>query len=275
VSGAYQCISTPFPSIDKHTHALVPGNFVCLVGDAGAGKSFFLLQCIEHWAANGVPCKYLALEDNAAHHMSRVITQVVGTRAALTVDGVRDAGNALKDEIEEHKEELQAIGDCIHSTGKPMALADIPSWCAGHIADGCRIIVIDPITAAQTSENRYVEDERFMAEMREVLHNQNCTLVFSTHFKKVGAPIRTLDDIAGGAAYTRFTQTVMHLQRFEEEQTVKTIGSEWDSAPIMVRYQMRLLKTRGGDGGGRNIALAHKVNSLTFEDCGEIVKEKR
>lgn len=270
VSGEYDEVMWPIESLRQHTAALLPGTVTVIGGSPGCGKSLFLTQCLEFWYRQDVKCKYIALEDDAAHHANRILAQMMENRKVLSVRGMREYAYDIDEYMNGHEEDLVGVLDSIWAPGKMQNLVELPDRVAEHINDGARIVMIDPVTAAQASSKRYVDDGVFIGKLHEVIQGSDCSVIVCTHFAK-GATnaMPALDDLAGGAAYSRLTQTVLHLHRYYPQQTLQIEGGFGEVA-MGVDHVMRILKSRNANGLGREIALELGRDDLKFREIGMI-----
>lgn len=137
----------------------------------------------------------------------------------------------------------------------------------------CRIIAIDPITAAaHKSRNVWEEDNAFLHDIKRTATYYGCSVVLITHpIKAVSFPDVT--QLAGGAAYQRFAQTIFWLESHDvKASNVKTACG---TTEIEHNRTTHLLKVRNGKGQGIKIAFNFDSESLTLHEEGIVIKKEK
>ena len=281
IDGTRRAIPWPWRLVTRGTQALLPGNVVILCGDPGDGKSLWLLEALAHWHDNGVPCAIYELEQTRAYHLKRALAQRVGASWLTDLEAV----NARPDEAMAHHAEHEAWTDAIgrrmyDAPNEPIKLLALTEWIEARASEGARIIAIDPITAAETSERPWDDAQKFLHSVKPILDRHGASLVLVTHPKKgkqKGTP-STLDDLAGGAAWQRFAQCILWMQRHDDPKTVnvKRFG---EAMPIpqaeQINRTLRVMKARDGCGAGWQLAFDFDPQTLRFHERGAIVKQNQ
>jgi hypothetical protein len=224
-----------------------------------------------------VPVCLLALEDGVSYHLRRAAAQILGI-ADLTDDGwcrgnpdkvieiKRQLGPALN-ELRSVIEAPAAANKC----GPDNLLAWIRQKARSH-----RVVAVDPITMMTRGENPWTADERFLFGAKRIIESTGSSLILITHPRKMqqGANRNNLsmDDLAGGVAYSRFSQTLMLLLAHEPKESVV----ERQAGALRETYNrtMVVLKARNGKGAeGHRFAFVFDSKTLTLTEVGRIRKE--
>lgn len=281
ISGKRSAIPFPWPLVSRGTQALLPGNVVVLCGDPGDGKSLWLLQALAYWHDHGIRAAIYALEQSRAYHLKRALAQRVGASWLTDVASVKQRPDEAMAYHDEHERWSGEIGRCIwDAPDKPVSLADLLGWIEARAAEGARIIAIDPITNADTTDRPWDDARRFLSTVKPILDSYNASLVLVTHARKGkqrGTPV-TLDDLAGGAGWARFTQCVLWMEKHDEPKrvNVKNIG---DAMPIAqaeeINRTLRIMKARDGRSAGWQLAFDFDPQTLRFHERGAIVKNRQ
>jgi hypothetical protein len=99
IAGRYAAVGWPWPMLGHLTQALRPGTVTLVCGSAGATKSFFVLQAVQHWLASGVKVALYELEEDRESWLTRVLALLEAdgrlTDTAIP-DGRRDLGDGPK-----------------------------------------------------------------------------------------------------------------------------------------------------------------------------------
>jgi hypothetical protein len=272
-TGAIRCISWPWPMLSEMTFALLPGCVTCVVGDAGVGKTFFVLQCLRHWMALNVKCAVFFIEKDRRFHTHRLLAQIAGRGELTDYNYLDRIDNKAIGLLSEHAAEIDEIGKYIHSAPRQrVTLAGLIGWTRDQLRDGARIVVIDPITAAAAGAQRWESDDEFVIKIQSLCTDYGASVVLITHAKKgnrPGAP--SGHDMAGGAAYHRFTDTTIWINRTQKRRNVQYLTAAGPTTgKIGVFFQMH--KTRNGRGSGREIAFEFG-KTLLFAEQGIVLKE--
>ena len=136
---------------------------------------------------------------------------------------------------------------------------------------GNRIIVVDPVPAAATSEAPWIDDLQFMIRIKRAVREHQCSIVLVTHPRKGRQQATRLDDVAGGSAYTRFSQTVLWIEDHEPPRNV-TVRERWGAVDHQINRTANICKSRNGRGGGLKLAYQFNAANVRFEELGVIVK---
>ena len=145
-------------------------------------------------------------------------------------------------------------------------------WVDARAKAGCRIIGIDPITAAaHKGRSVWEEDNSFLHSVKRTATDYRCSIVLITHPIKA-VSFADVTQLAGGAAYQRFAQTILWLESHEP----KTNKIKMDCGTTEAEHNrtLHLLKVRNGKGQGVKLACNFQAESLTLSEIGVIIREK-
>lgn len=269
IEGRRRAIQWPWELVSRATNALLPGTVTCICGDPGSTKSFLVLEAAAFWHQSGVPCAVFELEEDRPYHMNRLLAQLAGNSELTVPEWVAANPELARHAMEHHKGFIRSFGRSITAApDKNVTLAQLTTWVQERAAKGARVIVIDPITAAAT-EKPWVEDLNFLMEVKAAAVRFGFSIILVTHPKK-GSKQSSLHDMAGGAAYQRFSQTVIWVQRLDKSRYQK-VRTEYGSKSVRINRVVQLHKTRNGMGAGLRIGFFFDGATLRSEERGVIL----
>ena len=198
ISGARSAVPWPWPTLASATNALLPGGVTLLCGEPGSHKSFFLLQAARYWWDQ--KCKfalYQLEEDEEGAHLLRALVQQSCCTELLNPTFVKNNAEFVRDAYKAHGMFLDSFGASLTTPPKePPPLADLVDWIRDRAKDGCRVICIDPITAAESTDKPWAADKKFILNAKTVVRDYGVSLVLVTHPRRGSKG--TLEDVAGG-----------------------------------------------------------------------------
>jgi hypothetical protein len=273
-AGRRAAVGWPWPHLTRLTQALLPGTVTLLCGAGGASKSFWLLQALYAMHRDGCPVALYALEDGREYHLNRLLAQLDGNARLTDVAWVRDNGPAALEAYERHRAALDGFAPRVFAADGHPTLRDLSAWVGARAKDGCRVIAIDPVTAAKVSAQRWLDDQEFVMAVKAEVERHNCSLVLTTHPAKTpaGAKGLSMEALAGGAAYERFAHSVLWLKKPDKPERLTVLGSAGRQA-VLSNRTVRLLKTRNGVGQGMDLAFGFSGETLTFREYGVIAND--
>ena len=270
ISGRYREVDLPWPALTGLTCALVPGSVTILCGPPEAAKTFFVLECLDHWDRNGVKVAALELEESPQHYLTRALAQQAEQASVLDLKWARAHPDEMRRLWQEHGDRIDRIGRLI--TTDPdhrMTLKDVAVWVERQAQAGKRVIVVDPISAAVTGDKRWTEDHELMMAVKRTAMTYEVSVLMTNHPVK-GSKSPGLDDMAGGSAYAKFASCALWITKHEpplEETVIAAFGKTVE----MFNRTVAIYKARNGRGGG--VKLAFNLNpSMRFTELGPIVK---
>ena len=270
ISGELKTIKFPFPWTSFLSNALLPETLTIICGNVGASKSFMLLQCLIFWYRQDVKCCCYELEEDREFHLQRALSQLAGNSNLTDFDYIKENPDISKQAISEHSNFLNDFGRCIEACPESqLTQTQIADWILTKAKAGNRIICIDPITAATQTKESWISDNAFLNNIKRTAVDYNCSIVLITHPIKA-VSFADMAQIAGGAAYTRFSQSILWLESHEP----KNSNVETDCGTVGIEHNrtLHILKSRNGSGQGKKLAFEFCGNSLTLKEIGLIKK---
>ncbi len=115
------------------------------------------------------------------------------------------------------------------------------------------------------------EDNAFLHDIKRTATDHCCSVVLVTHpIKAVSSP--DVAQLAGGAAYSRFAQTILWLKSHPDKTS--QVRTDCGTAEIEHNRTLHLLKARNGRGQDVRLAFNFRGESLTLREEGIIVKKR-
>ena len=284
IAGTRKALPLPWVQMSRITKALIPGMIMVLAGTPGSTKSLMLLSLAAFLHNEGYRIAVKELEFDRAFHLRRAMAQYTGHGVLTDPDWVNahpEESLALFDQSRDFQANFgRAIFD---SPDKQLSLPELSQWVEQQCIAGFRVIAIDPITAACTEEKgSWIADQEFMFATKRVLTRYGASLILVTHPKKGSGRNAGMDDLANGAAYSRFAQTVLWIERVDEPKNMVVKSSEVSllgeshslTDEVKVNRIVKILKATNSRGSGSRIAMDFSGETLCFRELGVIVKSK-
>ena len=273
ITGRYALVDWPWSALARLTMALLPGTITLICGDPGDGKSLFLLQAAAYWHEVGVKIAVFELEEDRAYHLARALAQVEGDSRLTDPEYIARNPVDAREAFARSADWLDEFGRCIHEAPERQATLDeLAGWVERQAKSRTRIIAVDPITAAATSEKSWVDDNKFLMRAKRPIVDGGASLVLVTHPRKGRKGLVGLDELAGGAAYARFAQTALWLERHQPPKETKII-TPCGKAIVTANRTLRVLKCRNGRGHGLRLAYNLSGDTLRFSEEGIVEHE--
>jgi hypothetical protein len=271
-AGKMRPVAWPWRMVTALSKALLPGTVTAVCADPGAGKSFFALESFAYWHANGVRAALYMLEDTQDYHLNRIMAQLEENGDYADLGWQAKNGAAQDACYAKHRRELDGMAPYLDATDDPPTYDVLLKWLERRAKQGCRVLCIDPITAAESDAVRpWADDKRFIMRAKAVVQEYGASLVLMTHPRTTKGGKGTLSDMAGGAAFPRFSHTVFWLERHDEPKRVLCAGPVGDFQTSINRT-LRLSKTRNGSGAGVSIGF-YFDHKLRLAEQGVIRKQ--
>ena len=276
IAGKHYAVEMPWPGVSKLTQALLPGTMTVLCAPPGASKSLMMLDLTIKLVESGEPVAVMAMEESQTFHCQRVLAQIAGNSAFMDLEWVRRNPDKVRNTMAEHAPMVDEIGRCMYSPPLEMTGANIAAWVKEMIDAGKRVIVVDPISAKQSSGKQvWQDDQETLQAMRVALKDKNCSIVLVTHpngetdsRKLLADP---LADFSGGKCWSRFTQTCLFLRPLPEPKEMN-IRNRMGILKHEVNRVMEIRKTRNGKGSGAWIGMWFDHATLRTRELGVIQK---
>lgn len=273
IAGRRKSIDWPWKRFGAMTNALLPGTVTLICGDPGSTKSFFLIEALAYWYKQGLKVACYELEEDRKYHLLRALAQLSENSHVLDCDWVKENAEAARDSLRNHTDDLNGLGRCIwESPTAQLKLDQLAEWVEKMAKAGCRVIAIDPVTAAEPSDKPWVADSKFITRVKKAVLESGSSLVLITHPKKGRKGAANLDDLAGGAAYARASQTIVWVEYLPEYKPYNVKG-DLGTCEIDVNRTVLLVKTRNGKGQGHELAYRFSGQTLKFAEQGIVIDE--
>lgn len=274
IDGRRAAIGWPWPILASQTKALLPGTVTLFCGSPGASKSFALLQALRYWHESGVKAVIFELEEDRAYHLNRLLAQECENSNLIDPDWVAANPEEARQAMKQHADLLNSIGRCIYAAPKEQVeYKTLVDWTEARAKEGARIIVIDPVTAVAPVRDVWVADSEFMFRIKTIARENQCSILLVTHPRK-GTKGCGMDELAGGAAFQRFSQTLLWLESFRDQKSF-VVRMACGCMTIKCNRTIHLFKCRNGRGTGAAIAAIWSGQSLKLAEQGIIVKEAK
>jgi hypothetical protein len=268
IDGSICAVDWPWPMMHLYSQALLPGTITVLVGAPGASKSLMLMEALAHWIDNDVQVGLHVLEEDKTFHLLRALAQRSGLAKLARPEWVYDHPEIARRAWVKHAQYLDIIGRHLYAQPeKQINLEEIISWMTEQLDAGCRIVAVDPITAAGRDGNIWTADEKFILASKKLADRYKASLVFVTHPKKDDA-FPSLNNMRGGAAWQQFVQNVFWL---EKTQGVKD-ASLVDGRMILMNRLIHILKARNAEEMESGKLAFLLTETLKFKELGEFKK---
>lgn len=267
-----QVIRMPWSVTCRLTAALQPGTVTIFCGSPGASKSFAALELLAYVQDNH-PAAYFALEDSRGFHLVRLLAQKTETPGLTNPNWIEQNPIIAKSAHAENTEWLSRMGRAVDAAdGGQVTYSRLISWVLQRASAGNKLLVMDPITVVQYQTPRtWNEDDEFLQRVKRIAVDFGvAVLLISNPSKIIGAP--GLESLAGGAAFSRFAQTILWFEAHE----VKTSDVRFicGCSPANYNRTIHIVKARLGQGQGLRIA-ATFTDSLRLIEHGVVVKRKQ
>jgi hypothetical protein len=275
MSGEWRSIPWPWFHVSTLARALLPGTLTIFPGEAGTAKSFLLLEAMWNWHLQGFKTALYELEEDRTYWLLRALAQLESNSNLTDPDWIKLNPDLTSDSFQTQCGFLDNFGKTIwDAPDKDIPLDALADWVEARAAEGCEIIGVDPVTAAQVSAKPWLDDQKFILRTKRIMRQYNSRLILVTHPRTTRGKEAALNMMAGGAAYERFSQSVLWLRMHQKTQQSSVQTSD---GIVNEKYErsIRICKARNGPGGGCEIAFTLNPQTLRFEEKGLIVDEAR
>jgi len=271
ISGKRFVAEWPWSMLHRFSLALMPGNVTVFCAPPGSSKSFFMLQAAAFWMEKGYRPAILELEENQTYHLRRALAQVCEDSSITDPEWVKANPHKVAEYQAEHADYINRLAQSVIQAPSKFNTNTALSWMRQMVAEKRRVIAIDPVTARDPSEKPWIDDQYFVRSAGEILDGADTSLVLVTHPPK-NAKDTSLDNVAGGAAYQRFSQAILWMEAIDVEE-LNCVGMH-GRRMCAVNRKLHLRKTRNGKAQNTCIGYHFNGKSLKFEECGIVPKEK-
>jgi KaiC/GvpD/RAD55 family RecA-like ATPase len=273
ISGKRDAIALPWQQTHALTLALIVGTVTIFCGGPGGSKSFAMLQLMAYLLGCGVRCAIFELEESREFHLLRVLAQLSGLADITTPDWVKENPEAVRDALQANRAMITAMGRAMWACpDSQLTLDQLAEWTKKRAAEGCRVIIIDPVTAAAGTDKPWIADNAFLQAVKRTATEYGCSVVIVSHPQKT-VSLPDMNQLAGGAAYGRFAQTILWLEAHDyREGRIKTLMGTIEDQH---NRTLHLLKTRNSRGQGLRMAFDFDARNLTLRELGLVLKGKK
>lgn len=276
IDGKLQVIGTPWIQMDLLTQALFPGTITVICGSPSSSKSFMLLQALQCWLDLEIKSACYMLEESMEYHLMRALAQMSRTANMTDIGWVQCHPNDVANALNQYEDKLHTLSKSLFTrTGPAPTCADIGNWVEMRAQEGCRVICVDPITIARPlTNNLWIESENMLDHIHRVVKAYDISALLVTHPHKKFKRNPDMSELAGGAAYTRFCQSIFWLHPHPDK--IDRVMSPCGAMDIEHNRTLHILKTRNGRASANcRLAFYFDPNSLTLDESGIIVKKKK
>jgi hypothetical protein len=109
-----------------------------------------------------------------------------------------------------------------------------------------------------------------MERVKTIARKSGTSLVLVTHPKLGKKNAISLDDLAGGADYPRFSQTVLALAPHDADESLYCT-SGFGRVETRANRIVHIRKARNGRGGGMKIAFSFHADTMAFDELGVVI----
>jgi hypothetical protein len=268
--GKWKSLDSPLRELGAVSRAFLPGAITVLCADPGAGKSFFLLQLMAFWYAQGIVAHARLFEDERFSHMARLLAQLTGQEGHTRCEWMEANGDQVVADTATHSRALSVIGSRVIAEAKETSetwTADVLcKWAEAKAASGSRVIIVDPLTGIAEGDKSWQQDFEVVMRLKATARKHGCSILLTTHPRKETKQ-PSMSAMSGGTAWSRFSHTILWLERHDDQRKVNTTkGAQ------MANRTINVLKCRNGKGAGCKVALRWG-EGLQLHELGLIVPD--
>jgi len=275
ISGKRRAIDLPWPKLSELTLALLPGMVTIAAGAPGAVKSLWALQLMAYLYESGIKFAIFELEHDTEYHLGRMFAQRASCSDLLDPGWVRANPEKVNNLFERHRPWLENFGHSMSDSGdKEITLPELAEWVQQKAESGCRVIALDPVTIVERTQEPWVADQRFLLACKKAIRKTGASLILVTHPRKGSKGAVGLDDLAGGAAYQRFSQTILWIEKFAEPKDV-TIKGDCGRFVTSINLSVHICKASNARGHGLRLGFNFDPATLQFAEQGIVIGNKK
>lgn len=270
-SGRYSAVPMVHSVLNSLSKPYQPGTVTIFGGPAGASKSLQVLQDFQFLMSRGIKCALYELEEDVTFHLTRTLAQESGNSWLTDPDEVKQRADEADAIAIRYSDFLDRFGRVLYASPEIQpTLEQLAEWVTKQAQNGCRIIGIDPVTAAARTGDVWKADAKFLQSIKSTATDYGCSIILVTHpIKNVTFP--DLTQLAGSACYQRFAQTIFWIEHHEPKTSrIRTAVGTDEFEHDKTIY---ILKARNGKGGGYKVAFQFDRDSLTLRELGLILNK--
>jgi hypothetical protein len=265
IDGSIRAIEWPWPMLHQFSQALQPGAITLLVGPPSSSKSLMLMEALAYWIDRNIPVALHVLEENKTFHLLRALAQRAEMPQLAETDWVRCNPALARKAMLDNKAYLDVMGKHLYAQpDRQINLDETFLWMREQLDAGCRIVAVDPISAASRTKDVWKADEEFVLNCKKLADQYKASLIFVTHPTKQDAQ-PYLGNVRGGAAWTQFVQNVFWLEKTQGIKCAELITGEL----IRMNRLLYILKARNAREMTTGKIAYLMTKGLRFHECGE------
>ena len=273
IEGRRQSLAMPWPQLTRAARPVDPGTITIMCGDPGSNKSFMLQEAMLFWHEREIPVAMLHLEKNRQYHLTRALAQLGRDSNLKSLDWQAQHPLETREAMKKFHDELEGYGKCIWDNQEDDVTTEwVSSWIRARATDGARIIAVDPVTAASGGREPWQADRKLIRTCEGLAAAKGCTIIMVTHPRIAKGQKPTLETMAGGMAYGRFTDVVLWTAAHDPPKNGNVRTSLGDQNCYYTNH-VALFKTRDSTGRGMHVAFNFNRNTLRMEEIGTIQKD--
>jgi len=267
IDGSIRAIEWPWPMLHRYSQALLPGTVTVVVGPPGCSKSFMLMEALAFWLDKGEKVALYALEENATFHLLRALSQKANMPDITRPDWVKAHPEEVREAWIKHKDHLNRMAKHLYALPtRQTNLKEMIAWITEQCKAGCRIITVDPITAAAHGKAVWEADSEFILASKQIADKYKVSLIYVTHPTKIDAA-PCVGNIRGGAAYQQFVQNI-----FWVEKTGLRYAAIEGAESTVINRRIHILKARNAAEMKTGVIAYTLTKGLKFYEHGEFKK---
>ena len=265
--GSIYAVPWPWPLLHRATRALQPGRITIACGEPGAGKSWFMCECLWTWLDQGIRSACLMLELDREFYSERLLAVLARKPEILDMDWVNQNCDEALRIYDTFASDLDIFWNAV--TTVPNADDLTPQhaldWMQAQCDAGCRMLVVDPVSLL-SGDKPWVTDKQFLNPARRIAEKHGASLVLVTH------PGRGGKVESGSEAMRRLVDTIFWLQRPPKNtqpfnETVMRAG-----ASMVSKFNRKLAIRKARFTGSAGLEIAYQFgDGLKFSELGPIV----
>jgi len=272
IAGEWVSLEWPWRMLTTHTQSLLPDTVTAVCGEPGAAKSFFLLESFWKWHLAGHKVAIFELEDDRTFHLHRVLAQLESNSSLTDAEWVRTHAEQATASWNNQKDILDSLGKVMwDAPNSQITLPELADWFEARCQEGFELCVVDPVTATVASDKPWIDDQKFIFRVKTTAKKYHSRLIYAIHPRvangKVGA---SLSRMAGGAAYARFSHSVLWITKFDKERSETIWSPDGGTRPASFERTVKISKARNGKGAGAELAYHLNTGTLCFSEFGEV-----
>jgi hypothetical protein len=208
------------------------------------------------------------LEDGIELHLNRLLAQIAGNSSLTDTLWVRENPEIVRASYQGFRERIDSFARTVTAEAdETPEYATLLRWADKKFADGCRVICIDPITVCSPAKEPWAADKDFIIALKRKAVAAKASVLIATHPKKQGKTGNSMDDLAGGAAFSRFSHCVLWLRTVKSESVQIDVGFT-GSIERQTNRTIEIVKARNSRGAGIDLAFWFDGGTLRFEEQG-------